>query len=230
MFVKTAERVQARALRRELGLPVKEIARRVGVSTSSVSLWVRDVPLSPDQEAALDARNPVRSGQRIGTQNNASRWRERRRAAQQHGRELARAGEPDFIAGCMLYWAEGSKRRNTADLTNSDADLLDAYLRFLRRHYDVPDAKVAFSVNCFLGNGLALDEIETWWLERLGLPASCLRKASVNRPSSASARKRGNVLAHGTGRISVGSTFIVQSIYGAIQEYAGIDRPEWLDL
>ena len=28
----------------------------------------------------------------------------------------------------------------------------------------------------------------------------------------------------------VHSPFIVQSIYGAIQEYAGIDRPEWLDL
>jgi hypothetical protein len=230
MFVKTAERVQARVLRQELGLPIKEIARRLGVSSSSVSLWVRDVALTEEQEALLDARNPVRSGQRTGTQNNARRCRELRRAAQEHGRELARAGDAGFVAGCMLYWAEGSKRRNTADLTNSDVDLLDAYLRFLRRHYDVPDARVAFSVNCFLGNGLTLDEIESWWLTRLALPRSCLRKASVNRASSASSRKRGNVLVHGTGRISVGSTFIVQSIYGAIQEFAGIDRPEWLDL
>ena len=30
--------------------------------------------------------------------------------------------------------------------------------------------------------------------------------------------------------MTVHSTFVVQSIYGAIQEYAGIDRPEWLDL
>jgi hypothetical protein len=33
---------------------------------------------------------------------------------------------------------------------------------------------------------------------------------------------------HGTGRLAVASTAVVQSIYGAIQEYAGIDRPEWL--
>jgi hypothetical protein len=191
---------------------------------------VRDVPLTLEQEAALDARNPVRSGQRTGAENNARRCRELRSAAQRHGRELARGGDPDFIAGCMLYWAEGSKRRNTAQLTNSDADLLDAYLGFLRCHYAVPDARIAFSVNCFLGNGLTLDEIEAWWLDRLALPSSCLRKAAVNRLSSASKRKRGHVLPYGTGRISVGSTFIVQSIYGAIQEYAGIDRPEWLDL
>ncbi len=92
------------------------------------------------------------------------------------------------------------------------------------------DDRVAFSVNCFLGNGLSLDEIQGWWLARLGLPRGCLRKAVVNRPSSASKLRKGHVLPHGTARISVHSTFIVQSIYGAIQEYAGIDRPEWLDL
>jgi hypothetical protein len=33
---------------------------------------------------------------------------------------------------------------------------------------------------------------------------------------------------HGTGRLSVASTAGVQSIYGAIQEYANLDRPERL--
>jgi hypothetical protein len=103
-------------------------------------------------------------------------------------------------------------------------------VRFLRRCYEVDVDRVAFSVNCFLGNGLTLDEIEGWWLTRLALPRSCLRKAAVNRASSASKRRKGHVLPYGTARLAVHSTFIVQSIYGAIQEYAGIDRPEWLDL
>jgi hypothetical protein len=34
---------------------------------------------------------------------------------------------------------------------------------------------------------------------------------------------------YGTARVTVYSTAIVQSIYGAIQEYAGIERPEWVD-
>jgi hypothetical protein len=38
-----------------------------------------------------------------------------------------------------------------------------------------------------------------------------------------------NRLPYGTCRLSVHSTAIVQHIYGAIQEYAGFDRPEWLD-
>jgi transposase len=75
MFVKVAERERARSLRRELGLPIKEIARQIGVSVSSVSLWVRDVSLTPEQEAALDARNPARNAQRNGAANNSKRCR-----------------------------------------------------------------------------------------------------------------------------------------------------------
>lgn len=77
-------------------------------------------------------------------------------------------------------------------------------------------------------NGLAVAEIEAWGLAQLGLPASALRAATVNRPSSASRWGR-NVLMYGTARLCVHSTFLIQSIYGAIQEYVGFDRPEWLD-
>jgi hypothetical protein len=230
MFVKTTERELTRRLRGDHGLPVKEIARVVGVSVSSVSLWVRDIRLTPEQEAALDARNPVRSGQRRGTLNNSRRCRSARAAAQAHGREVARQGDPLHIKGCMLYWAEGAKRRNSVTLTNADAALVDVFVRFLRTCYGVTDDKVTLSVNCFLANGFTLDAIQDWWLERLDLPASCLRAPAVNRLSSASKRLKGHILPYGTARVAVHSTFIVQSIYGAIQEYARIDRPEWLDL
>jgi len=130
----------------------------------------------------------------------------------------------------MLYWAEGSKRRNCVAFTDSDADLVDVFLRFLRTSYTVTDDRVVLSVNCFVQNGLTLDAIQDWWLDRLALPQSCLRTPAVNRVSSASKRLKGHILPYGTARLVVHSTFIVQSIYGAIQEYAGIERPEWLDL
>lgn len=48
--------------------------------------------------------------------------------------------------------------------------------------------------------------------------------------SVASRGRRGHVLPYGTARLVVYSTFIVQSIYGAIQHYAGAERSEWVDL
>ena len=87
--------------------------------------------------------------------------------------------DAEFIGGCMLYWAEGKKHRNVAGLTNADADLLESFVRFLRRSFDVPDEKIAFSVNCFLGNGLSLAEIEDG-----GSRASPSRRRRCERPRS----------------------------------------------
>ena len=128
----------------------------------------------------------------------------------------------------MLHWAEGSKKRNTVCFVNSDVDMMRLFARFLRECYDAQDEALRFSVNCFLNNGLSLDEIEAFWLTALELPESSLRKATVNRPSSAS-RRTGRTLLYGTGRLVLHSTAVAQSIYGAIQEYGGFDRPEWLD-
>jgi hypothetical protein len=38
------------------------------------------------------------------------------------------------------------------------------------------------------------------------------------------------MLPYGTCRVVVSRTSVVQAIYGAIQEIAGFDRDEWLDL
>ncbi len=51
----------------------------------------------------------------------------------------------------------------------------------------------------------------------------------MNVYSKYSEKKRRTRLPYGTVRVTVHSTHIVQSIYGAIQEYGGFERPEWLD-
>ena len=129
----------------------------------------------------------------------------------------------------MLYWAEGSKRRNDVEFTNSDPDMMRTFVKFLRRCYGVAPDDLRLTLNVHLDNGLGLSEIETWWLGRLGLGRQCLGSHTINRYSKASTQTRRG-LPHGTARVVVHSTFIVQSIYGAIQEYAGIERTEWVDL
>jgi len=92
--MKTTERELARRLRREDGLPVNEIARRVGASKSSVSLWVRDIELTGGQLAALRLMNPAYNRQLSGWTKVAERHRANRVAAQESGRALARRCEP----------------------------------------------------------------------------------------------------------------------------------------
>jgi transcriptional regulator with XRE-family HTH domain len=228
MFVKPVEREAARRLRREEGLALRVIAARLGVAVSSVSLWTRDIKLTEAQHERLREANPIYNRQLRGQGGRSASARAVRLAAQDHGRAMARQGIPEHLAGCMLHWAEGSNARNSVVFTNSDPEMLRAYLRFLRGPCEVDNKRISLSINCHLNNGVSLAEIEAWWLAQLGLPATALRAATVNRPSRAS-RWRRNVLIYGTARLCVHSTFLIQSIYGAIQEYAGFDRTEWLD-
>ena len=47
--------------------------------------------------------------------------------------------------------------------------------------------------------------------------------------SKYSQKKRRNKLPYGTCRINVSRTWIVQAIYGAVQEIGGFTREAWLD-
>ena len=53
MFVKREKRAEARRLWTERGMALRAIADELGVSKASVSLWVRDIQLTPEQEAIL---------------------------------------------------------------------------------------------------------------------------------------------------------------------------------
>jgi hypothetical protein len=224
--MKTKERERARELRRH-GLSMKEIARTVECALSSISYWTRDIELTPEQCSKLRSRNPAINGQLVAVAN-ASRARARRIEFQRHGRCLAHQGDRLHAAGCMLYWAEGSKGRNSVQFVNSDPEMARFFAAFLRTHFDVPDEAFRVDCNLFADHLERQQEIEQFWLDTLGLPQSCLRKSTVNVYSKHSQKKRRNKLPYGTVRVCVHSTRIVQSIYGSIQEYGGFERPEWL--
>jgi transposase-like protein len=227
--MKTEEREQARVLRSDEGRSIKEIARMVGVSTSSVSAWVRDIELARDQHEALLARNPAYNRQFKGTAINAERCRQRQIAYQEEGRRLARLAEPLHVAGCMLYWAEGARARNQTRFTNSDPEMVRFFVGFLKAYFDLRDSDIRLTCNLFADHRERQHEIETFWLDTLGLPRSSLCKSTVNVYSKYSKKKRRNMLPYGTCRIVVSRTRVTQSIYGAIQEYAGFEREAWLE-
>ena len=217
-------------MRREEGRSIKEIARSLGVSRSSVSVWVRDISLTEEQRQALDKRHAVHNGQAKGAAANARIARERRSRYQQYGRALARLGDAIFVAGCMLYWAEGAKDRHKAMLCNSDPEMLRFFARFLRACFDVPDEKMRICCHLFADHEAKQHEIEEFWLTIVGLPRSCLNKSMVNCYSRWSQKKRKNKLPYGTCRLTVYDVRVVQAIYGGIQELSGIERQEWLGL
>ena len=108
---KDALRARARELR-EGGLDYEEIAGALGVSKSSVSLWVRDMP-RPARLSYEESRKRAADG--------ARRYWAAERPAREAKREAARAAAAAeigalsereiLIAGAIAYWCEGTKSK-----------------------------------------------------------------------------------------------------------------------
>jgi hypothetical protein len=231
MFVaKPQDQARARELRAH-GVPYKRIALALGVSPSSAYKWTHDIELTPEQKennlrGPRGPLNPDALQRQVAGRVAAARGR--RAVCQAEGRETARRGEPLHHAGCMLYWAEGSKGRSSIKFVNSDANMVLLFRRFLTDSLGVERQAILMSLNVYTNNGLTIDEIERHWLELLGLPASSARKHTLNHmPTSSSGRAR-NKLPYGVCGLVVHNTWMLQHIYGAIQEYGGFEEPAWL--
>lgn len=115
-------------------------------------------------------------------------------------------------------------------LSNSDPAMMSMFVRFLRECFALTSDDLTFTLNVYTNNGRSIDEIEAYWIELLDLKPESARKHMLNHYPTSSSGKKKNKLPNGVCTLRVKrSTWLIQHIYGAIQEYSGIDQPQWLD-
>ena len=124
----------------------------------------------------------------------AAKARGRRAAAQQEGRQRAQSLGYRYAAGCMLFWAEGSRQRNKVVFTNSDPDMARFFVGFMREFFEISSERFRLTCNLFTDHEARQREIEDFWLSTAQLPRGCLCKSTVNRYSRYSQKKRKNKL------------------------------------
>lgn len=216
---------------RKIGLSIKEIVKKTHRPQSTISGWVKNIPLTEEQRKYLDSKDPSKNHLRSPSSVERSKitWMERRKKFQEEGRQLSINNNVNFIAGLMLYWAEGAKtrNRNTVCLSNTDVHLMKFFTNFLRHFFDVKEEEISIRINCWLNNGLTLDEIEKYWIDQLGLNKSNIRKSYIEQKRLTTGKKK-NIHLYGVCAVKVNRTDIIQKIYGAIQEFVGFSRPEWV--
>lgn len=116
------------------GRSYREIRSVLGVSTSTLSLWLRNVPLTEAHRAALLDRRQSAVEMRAAAIRAASQARQRRLMEQAAGQIAAPSQSELFIAGVVAYWAEGAKtepwgKRSSVRFTNSDPGMVKLFLR-----------------------------------------------------------------------------------------------------
>lgn len=225
MKAKLEKKLAAQQMRRE-GMSLNVISQALHVAKSSVSNWVRGVGLTDDQAKLLLENNLAatkKSRLRVA-EINKQRAIDRRLGYQELGRQDAERNDPLHLAGCMLYWAEGTKYRNAVTFSNTDPHMHRFFVRFLQTCFGVTNQQ--FTISCIIHENDAQqrEEIELFWLSELALPANCLRKTTIKKNGKTVTRRA----QYGVCRVTVCSTEIVQRIYGAIQQYGGFKNLSWI--
>jgi transcriptional regulator with XRE-family HTH domain len=118
--MKAQEKFKAVALRKK-GLSYKKILERIDVSRSTLSLWLRDIQLSPAQlKKILIGREKFRyTAAQSKKLDRIKRTNEIIFAAKKEVKHLIKS--PLFLTGLALYWAEGAKNpMESVKFVNSD--------------------------------------------------------------------------------------------------------------
>ena len=124
--MKSAQREQAIELRLTHKLGYGEIAKRVKVSKSTLSRWLEDLPLSDERmlELRRDAWSKGEAKREKFRQTMRAKRDERDREIYlKQKKKLSKiSGQSLYVAGLMLYAAEGDKKtRAEIAFSNSDA-------------------------------------------------------------------------------------------------------------
>ncbi len=128
---------------RESGMSYSQIKTELGVSKSTLSLWLRDLPLSDARLRELRDFSQVRIEKTRATKLKNKILR-RNAVLENIKLDFQKNKNPLFIGGFYLYWGEGTKSAEyTIALTSTDPGIIKTYIAWLKLlHIDINDCKV----------------------------------------------------------------------------------------
>jgi transcriptional regulator with XRE-family HTH domain len=214
---KDAARSRARELR-EQGLKYNQIAAELGVSKSSVSLWVRDMP-HPEPLSYEEFRERQAAGvRRYWTAERPVREAEREAARAAAAAEIGKLSDREFIiAGAIAYWCEGTKnkpyrRSDRVSFMNSDPALIGFFMRFLTAAGIERDRLIC---RVHIHESADADAAQRFWQGITGLERAQFGRPTLKRHSPTTHRKNTGDDYHGCLRIEVRrSTGLYRQIEG----------------
>jgi hypothetical protein len=202
---------------RRSGKSYGEIKDLVSVSKSSLSLWLRNIPLTSDQVGRIKSKK----GQAVEKFRETMKLKRQKRL-QDYYKEQSKIYLPMterelYYAGLFLYWGEGNKAsRNTVSISNTDPDVLKFSLLWMVRCLKIP--KYVIKVALHLYQDMNIESELSYWSKELGIPRRCFNKPYIKKTLRTSIDQKG--FGHGTCNLIVQNTVIKEKLLMLIRSIA----------
>lgn len=195
---------------RKRGLSYSDILQKINISKSTLSMWLGDIKLTPDQQKRLLKGRDL--SRYIGAKT-------RRKNKEETIKKIIKEGEKEFIhlvknplflVGLALYYAEGDKHKGErVKFTNSDEKLITLMMHWFREICLVPEEK--FRIALHIHSLHSKPNIKKYWIKITGIPEKRFNKIYIKKTSL---RQRRNILYQGTCAIVINNKDLFRRITG----------------
>lgn len=208
-------KLQAQEMRKK-GLSVRYIQKKLKVSKSSVSLWIRRIKLTQKQleKLYLNKKTGGLKGSIIAAMNKIRKREEiTKKIMEEAVREVDKLSEREkHLIGIALYFAEGNKADKNVSFSNSDSRAIKFIVDWLRNYCRVPEEK--FRCSIYLHDNLNENSAKNYWSNLIKIPISQFTKSYIVKNNLKRFRKSKHE--NGVFRITVSDVNLHRKIMGWI--------------
>lgn len=191
------------------GKSYSQIKEVVAVSKSTLSIWLKNKPLTTSQLEMLQGKNEKRI-ENFRSKMLAKRNEKIEKSLAEASKDVDTFSQRDmFIGGIFLYFGEGSKTtKNTTALTNSNPFILQFFILWLE-HLKIKRSRIRAKL--YLYKDMDKEKEIIFWTKNLNIPRDQIRGPYV-KSSNQSDLTYKNSYGHGTCTILVEDAVLFRKV------------------
>lgn len=165
---------------REQGYSYGEIKNKLGIPKSTIATWMKLSTMVDDpihqviMERNIQAK--IRHAAIINQKARETKWKHSVEEVSKCVNDcFPYINDPLFVAGIMLYEAEGAKRDGAVVFSNSDYRLCSLFMKFVERYFNITISDMVFRLHIHETRRDDLQRILYYWAAKLGAPKDKIR-------------------------------------------------------
>lgn len=204
-------------LLRKSGNSYSYIKKELGVSKSTLSYWLRDLPLSRERINELRGRSEVRIEKYRQTMIQKRKERLNKIYKEEMKKWLPLSQKEVYIGGLFLYWGEGSKTTfDKVCISNTDPQIIRFASYWLTHALGVDKNKIRVALHLY--TDMDVEKSKGYWSKLLDIDQNQFTKPYIKQSSSKEITHKG--YGYGTCSLIVNDTKMKEKVLMGIHSVA----------